>query len=143
MSALVWATIWLIVGSIGGLIFVAYARDHGLRGQVRVYALGLVAAAAIYVVLAALGGSVRWVGIEVLGVLVFAGIAALGLGMTPLWLAFGWAVHAVWDAGLHLFRQSGVVGTWYPIACIPFDLIVAVAIVLYAVRADHDSLHTL
>jgi len=139
MSTLVWTTIWIVAGTISGLIFVGYARDHGRRGEVRIYALGLVVAASIYVVLAALGGSIGWVGIEVLGVLLFAGIAALGLGMRPLWLAFGWATHAVWDAGLHLFRHSGVVGTWYPIACIPFDLIVAVAIVLYAAGADRES----
>ena len=138
-----WAAFWLVVGAIAGLVFVSYARDHGPRGEIRVYAVGLVVAAVVYVVLAALGGSIRWVGIETLGVLAFALIAALGLGVAPVWLAFGWAVHAIWDVALHLVTHSGVVGTWYPIACVPFDLIVAVAIVLHITGADRKSSYRL
>ena len=143
MSGFLWTAVWLLVGAIAGLIFVRYARDHGRRGEVRVYALGLVAAAAVYVVLAVLGRSIGWVGIEALGVLLFAGIAAPGLGMSAWWLAFGWALHTVWDAALHLVSGSGIVGTWYPIACIPFDLIVAVAITMRLLEGDRASSRSL
>lgn len=143
MSGILWLVTWLAVGALGGLVFVGYARDHGRIGETRVYALGLVAAAAVYVVLAAMGRSLGWVGIEVVGVLLFAGIAALGLGMSAWWLVFGWAVHTVWDAALHLFSGSGIVGTWYPIACIPFDLIVAAAIAMRLLEGDRTSSRSL
>ena len=134
-----WTWFWLAAGVVLGLVFVSYARDHGPRGEIRVYAVGLVAAAAVYVVLAALGASMRWVGIETLGVLVFTGISALGLGTTPKWLVVGWAVHAGWDVALHLMTRSGIVGTWYPIACVPFDLILAGAIVLHMTETERKS----
>ena len=37
----------------------------------------------------------------------------------------GWALHVAWDVGLHLVEVRAFVGTWYPNACITFDLIVA------------------
>ena len=43
----------------------------------------------------------------------------------PGWLALGWTAHVVWDVALHLERAQPVVGAWYPLACIGFDLIVA------------------
>lgn len=143
MSGILWTATWLIAGAVGGLVFVSYARDHGPRGELRIYAIGLVIAAAVYVVLAALGRSIGWVGIEALGVLLFAGIAALGLGLSPWWLAFGWAAHTVWDIALHLLSGSGIVGTWYPVACIPFDLIVAVAITMRLLEGDRTSSRSL
>jgi len=40
------------------------------------------------------------------------------------WLAFGWVAHVGWDIWLHLDRAQPVVGVWYPLACVGFDLMV-------------------
>ncbi len=41
-------------------------------------------------------------------------------------LAAGWALHPIWDAGLHL-QGSGATHApeWYVVACISFDLLIA------------------
>ena len=45
---------------------------------------------------------------------------------SPSWLAFGWALHPAWDAGLHLHGYgASFAPEWYVLACISFDLLVA------------------
>ena len=114
----------ILVGAILGALFAVAARRWGGDGEVRVFGVGLLVAALIYVGLALPTADGRWLALEAAGVAVFGGIAWLGL-RRPAALAFGWMAHVVWDAGLHLGRAQPVVGSWYPLTCIGFDLIVA------------------
>ena len=56
---------------------------------------------------------------------------ALGitLAVVAAALAVGWQLHSVWDVGLHL-RGPGrhVAPDWYAIACVSFDVLLAVVI---------------
>ena len=109
---------------LGGLFALAARRLGGGGGELRALALGLAVAALIYVGLALPSASGRWLLVETAGVAIFGGVAWLGL-RRPGWLALGWTAHVVWDVALHLERAQPVVGAWYPLACIGFDLIVA------------------
>jgi hypothetical protein len=114
----------ILAGALLGALFATAARRLGGDGELRVFALGLAVAALIYVGLALPGAAGRWLVVETAGVAIFGGIAWLGL-RRPGWLALGWTAHVVWDVALHLERAQPVVGAWYPLACIGFDLIVA------------------
>ena len=47
------------------------------------------------------------------------------------WLGLGWAVHPVWDFGLHHLGPGHGIGPWtYAIACISFDWVVAAYILI-------------
>lgn len=114
----------LLTGVLLGGLFALAACRHGDAGELRVFGVGLVVAALIYVGLALPTGDGRWLILETAGVAIFGGVAWFGL-VRPGWLAIGWMAHVIWDVGLHLDRAQSVVGTWYPLACIGFDLIVA------------------
>jgi hypothetical protein len=114
----------ILAGAVLGALFAIAARRLGGDSELRVFALGLAVAALIYVGLALPGAAGRWLVVETAGVAIFGGIAWLGL-RRPGWLALGWTAHVVWDVALHLERAQPVVGAWYPLACIGFDLIVA------------------
>ena len=114
----------LLTGAVLGVLFALAARRLGGRAELRVFGIGLVVAALVYVGLALPVGDGRWLRLEAAGVAIFGGIAWFGL-VRPAWLAVGWMAHVVWDVGLHLDRAQPVVGTGYPLACIGFDLIVA------------------
>jgi hypothetical protein len=114
----------ILAGAVLGALFAAAARRLGGDGELRILALGLAVAALIYVGLALPSPAGRWLVVETAGVVIFGGIAWLGL-RRPGWLALGWTAHVVWDVALHLERTQPVVGAWYPLACIGFDLIVA------------------
>jgi len=114
----------ILAGAVLGGLFAGAARRLGGDGELRILALGLAVAALIYVGLALPSAAGRWLAVETAGVAIFGGIAWLGL-RRPGWLALGWTAHVVWDVALHLERMQPVVGAWYPLACIGFDLIVA------------------
>lgn len=93
----------------------------------RAYAIGLVVTALIYVGLGLFSGSVKWILIELSGVPIYAVFAWLGLKKSGWFLAAGWALHPLWDAGLHDYSTQ-FVPHWYINGCIGFDLLVALYI---------------
>jgi hypothetical protein len=119
----------LLAGALLALGFVVIARQFGRRGEMFVYAVGLVTAAVIYVGFAVVGGAdPRWLGVEVAGLLPYAGFAWLST-RSPWWLAAGWLAHAGWDTGLHLVAGTpAFVPGWYPAVCMGFDGLVAATI---------------
>ena len=112
----------IVVGLFLGVGFVLLSRNYA-----RSFAIGLVVTALIYVGPAIFKGSGRWILIELAGVAIFAVFAWLGLRRSGWFLAAGWALHPLWDAGLHDYSTQ-FVPHWYIGGCIGFDLLVAIYI---------------
>jgi hypothetical protein len=119
----------LLIGIAFGVTFVIFAGKQK-RSEQTIFAAGLLVTALIYLVFGLVSGaSVDWLVTETLGVGVYGIFALLGLRYSLRWLAFGWAIHPAWDAGLHFLSEAeAFVPTWYAIFCISFDLVVAVSI---------------
>ena len=113
----------ILIGAALGAAFIGLARTWR-GGEVRMLAIGLVVAALAYLAFALPTRNSRWVLIELGGVVVFGLLAWAGRA-APVWLALGWTAHVAWDVGLHLDRAQPVVGTWYPLLCVGFDLVIA------------------
>lgn len=125
LTAMSWA-FWFVFGLVVAAIFIVGARRLGLRGERRLLALGLVVAALVYVGFAVVWAGGAWIVVELGGVIIFAGLAVLGLNRSPMSLAVGWGLHPVWDAGLHLMGAGAAFApAWYVVACLSFDLLVA------------------
>ena len=72
-----------------------------------------------------------WILVELVQVVVFGTMALLGLRGSPYWLAAGWALHPVWDFVVHYVGPGHPFTPWtYAIACISFDWLIAVYIVI-------------
>lgn len=72
-----------------------------------------------------------WALVELVQVIIFGTMALLGLRGSPYWLAAGWALHPLWDVGLHYIGPGdSFAPITYAIACISFDLVVAVYIAI-------------
>jgi hypothetical protein len=115
----------ILAGAVLGGIFALVGRRSRGTGDISLLALGLVVAALIYVGLALAAADSRWLAIEAAGLALFGGLAWLGLRGSLWWLTLGWLAHVGWDVGLHLDRAQTLVGAWYPLACVGFDLVVA------------------
>lgn len=124
MPAATTVLLWLSLGALLGVIFVQFAGRRTGKPRFRTLAIGLVVAAAIYVVFAVRADAV-WLATELGGALFFALLAYAALRSFPLLLALGWALHVGWDVGLHLLTAQLVVSSWYPLMCVSFDLIAA------------------
>ena len=118
----------MVVGLFLGIGFILLVRLSGSYArEKRSFAIGLVVTALIYVGLAFFNGALKWILIELAGVAIFAVFAWLGLKKTGWFLVAGWALHPLWDAGLHDYSTQ-FVPHWYIGGCIGFDLLVAIYI---------------
>jgi hypothetical protein len=116
----------LLIGALCGVLFVLLVRSlfAGSRA-LTVYALSLVITALIYVLFAVRGGAgSSQLGLEAAGLALFTFLAVLGRRM-PAFLVVGWAGHSLWDLILHKLMDAMKVPSWYPLACLSFDLVVA------------------
>ena len=119
--------LWLLLGLVLGSALLFFARRFR-KGRAEKHVLGnaLIIAAMIYIGFAMLWGNGIWVGIEIVGVLFYWGFARAAIRHSVYWLAVGWALHPVWDVGLHLLGAGNAIAPqWYAVACISFDLLVA------------------
>lgn len=127
---------FLVAGTIQALVLVAVAflLSHFTKDIVgrSLLAVFLFIAAALYIVFAVRAGEdAYWVVGELVGVAVYGGMALRGLRGSPLWLAAGWALHPLWDLGLHYFGPGGSFApVGYTITCLSFDLLVAAYVVI-------------
>ena len=125
MTAMTWVS-WFVLGLVAAAGFIVFARRFGIPGERRLLAIGLVVAALVYVGFAVAWGGGAWIAAEAGGVVIFSGLAVLGLKRSPWSLALGWGLHPLWDAGLHLVGTGATFAPgWYVVACISFDLLVA------------------
>jgi hypothetical protein len=125
-------------GAIGGAVISVVAfllsrftRDVAGRGFL---AIVLIVAAGAYFGFAVAAGpnaGPKWILLEFAQAVAFGILALLGLRASPYWLALGWALHPVWDIGLHYLGPGRAFAPLpYAIACITFDLVVALYIVV-------------
>jgi hypothetical protein len=120
-------------GALLALGFVLFARRLGREPLV--YGLGLIVAAAVYPVAAAVAGVWGNLGFEALGFALFGLAGVLGL-RGRLWpLAAGWALHGVLDVGLYVCDRGVYIYSWYETLCAGFDLVLAVYLVTLIRRA--------
>ena len=124
----------LIVGAVIAIAFVAGVRSLRDDRARFVYAVGLIVTALLYLAFAVAGGAERGsLALEFLGVILYGALAFAGLRGNITALALGWAAHPAWDVLLH---TSGTGATytpsWYPLACVGFDLVVAIGVLAEA-----------
>lgn len=93
-------------------------------------------AAGLYIVFAVLAGEgTLWLVGELIGVAIFGGVALLGLLGSLWWIVAAWALHPLWDVGLHYLGSGrSFAPETYTIACLSFDLLVAAYIALVYAR---------
>jgi hypothetical protein len=94
--------------------------------------LFLFIAAGVYIVFAVRASEgALWVLGELVGVAIFGGMALLGLRDSIWWIVAGWALHPLWDVGLHYLGPGRPFApATYTIACLSFDLLVAAYIAI-------------
>src|SRR5215212_7152732 len=130
INGAIFATVAVIVPAF---LLSRFTRDIIGRS---VHVIFLFIAAGAYFGFATLGREVVdtqpiWTLVELAQVIVFGTLALLGLRGSPYWIAAGWALYPVWDVVLHYIGPGHSFTPWtYAIACVSFDWLVAIYIVI-------------
>ena len=126
---------WLIVGVLGSAGLVKFIHKKPPESRLNSLGYALVIASLIYLVFAVLSTNMTWIGIELIGVLLYCIFFFLSKSYGVYLLAFGWLLHPVWDITLHLFGEgASFTPRGYAIMCISFDMMVAIYLLLQARR---------
>jgi hypothetical protein len=126
----------LIEGAIGGVVlsllaFLLSRFVSDVAGRT-LLATVLFAAAGAYFGFAYNPGTARvWILIELIQVVAFGTLGLYGWRGSPYWLALGYALHPLWDFGVHHLGPGYTFAPLpYVIACVSFDWVVAAYIVI-------------
>lgn len=116
----------VILGILATLPIINYARDKRTSSQVKLLGRSLIIAALVYPIFALIWGDIPWLVIELVGVVIYGSFYYLARVNSPIWLAWGWLLHVVWDVLLHLWGPgTHIVPHWYAYACLSFDFMIA------------------
>ena len=135
----------LIEGAIGGavlsllaLLLSRFTRD--IVGRTLLATLLFAAAGAYFGFAFSEGVSRLWVLVELLQVIAFGVLGLYGWRGSAKWLALGYALHPLWDFGLHYLGPGRTFAPLpYAIACISFDWVVAAYILIAYRGASHPT----
>lgn len=124
---------YFIIGLLLPIPWLFWVNRLSIRHAMLSIGSGLVIAAIIYIGFALYHEDSAWLLLEVLGVAFYGLFFWLAMRHSMLWLAMGWGLHPVWDAALHwLGPGAHIVPPWYAIACLSFDITVAIYVVAKA-----------
>jgi hypothetical protein len=113
----------VIIGVLGAIALVLLAQSLAPRRELLVYGIGLGITAVAYVLFALNHGApARYLGLELVGAVIYGSAAVLGTRRWPALLALGWTAHVVWDLFLHPAGGPAYAPVWYPWFCVGFDL---------------------
>lgn len=136
----------LIEGAIGGavlslLAFLLSRFTREIAGRT-LLATVLFAAAGGYLGFAFKEDVPRiWLLLELLQCIAIGTLGLIGWRGSAKWLALGWAVHPVWDFGLHYLGPGRTFAPLtYTIACISFDWVVTAFILIHLAASRKASL---
>jgi len=125
----------VIVGALLAFFFIRSIHRFAPERERLVYAVGLVFAALVYVGFTLVNKRSDRLGLEAIGVLVFAMIAAVGFISSAV-LGLGWISHAAWDYSFG--TEAEYVPFWYPAFCIGFDIFLGAYILLFLTRRTKE-----
>ena len=124
----------ILIGVVCAAICILLVQKIYPNQTVAVWRNALVLAAVIYVGFALFTKNWEWLPIEIGGVAIYGTLAFLSKKYSHYFLAIGWAAHVLWDVLLHSNGDPDFVPSWYPGACIGFDLVIAGYLVWYFLR---------
>jgi hypothetical protein len=115
-----------IVGAVIWLAIAVSAAWSGMDRSRAFYPTALIVIAFYYVLFAAMGGSMRVVGLEIAIALGFSALAVFGF-MKNMWLvAVGIAGHGIFDLFHHLLIANPGMPIWWPGFCATVDVLLGV-----------------
>jgi hypothetical protein len=98
------------------------------------YGILLAMIAGVYIGFAISDGRRDKVILEIIVALGFCMLVLLGMWKWPVLIATGYLLHAMWDLAHHPLKLGARVKSWYPPACVIYDVLVGAFIYIHLFR---------
>lgn len=128
----------LIVAGVlcaAGLLYAIKNCNHKTR--LVISALALLIAVLVYVLLALRTANPLFIGIELVGLVLFLFLIWLGYRYSFWFIPLGWLLHVLWDIGLYPAQTAPYVPHWYAWLCVGFDVVMALYLIVILARDEH------
>jgi hypothetical protein len=127
-------TLMVLISAALALATMGLAVWLGRRWGVTVLGAALAAIAGVYVGFALVDGRSEAIAVQVPVMFAFIAIAAIGVGRAPRAVAWGYILHALWDAAHHPGWIATHALDWYPAACFVYDALVGLFLLWWLAR---------
>jgi hypothetical protein len=127
---------YIALGVVGAAVLLFYIRKLNPKNKRAVFTSGLFLASAIYLVFALTTQDIFWITVESVGLLLFLLFVWMAYHYSMWFVVFGWALHIVWDVGVHPYDTAPYVPYWYAWVCVGFDAVIASAIARKLIRDE-------
>lgn len=114
MAYLIGAGLAVVVGVL--VAWTGMDRDRAL------YPAALMVIACLYDLFAVIGADLRVLGPELLGTVLFVGVAVLGFRTSLWWVAAGLVAHGVFDIFHPMLIANPGAPVWWPAFCMTYDV---------------------
>jgi hypothetical protein len=111
-----------VVGIVLSLVVAVFARQVGLDRDRAFYPTVLIVIGLIYVLFAAMTGSIRTVLLESIVATGFLIVAVVGFKTSTWFVVIGLAAHGVMDAFHGNIVENPGVPSWWPAFCLAYDV---------------------
>ena len=132
-------TVYILLGIIAAIVLLFYLRNYKVQKKHKILAAGLFIASAIYVLFAITTLNEIWITVETVGLLLFLLFIWMGFHYSMWFVVLGWALHIVWDVGVHPQETAPYVPLWYAWLCVGFDAVVAFYLAVMIARQEQAT----
>lgn len=132
-------TVYILLGIIAAIVLLFYLRNYKVQQKYKILAAGLFIASAIYVLFAITTLNEIWITVEIVGLLLFLLFIWMGFHYSMWFVVLGWALHIVWDVGVHPQETAPYVPWWYAWLCVGFDAVVAFYLAVMIARQEQAT----
>lgn len=128
--------LYMLLGVIAASSLLYYLRKTNTVKKQKILSLGLFVASAIYTIFALTSMNGIWITVEAVGLLLFLMFIWMAFHYSMWFVVFGWALHIVWDVGVHPQETAPYVPLWYAWLCVGFDALIAIYLAIALVRHE-------
>lgn len=129
----------MLLGFAAATALMYLLRNYKVQKKNKILAAGLFIASVIYVLFSITTFNEVWITVEVVGLVLFLLFVWMGFHYSMWFVVLGWALHIVWDVGVHPQETAPYVPFWYAWICVGFDAVVAVYLAMVIIRQERIS----
>ena len=130
---------FIIIGIICAILLLFYIRQYSTNKKYHFLGFALFVASGLYLVFAVVTMNKILITVELFGLMLFLLFIWMAYRYSFWFIALGWALHIVWDIGVHPQETAPYIPFWYAWVCVGFDIVISIYMAWLLSRSTEKS----